>query len=334
MKNTCGIILCGASKFGVQMMTHSRLPLIIDIKDGYSILDKQVFQYKCAGMDRVCVIAETYVDELEDYVKKYSDITVEVMKDVSDGGSVGALQYALDTIDGDIVLRNGDVVSDINLTKFITEARDSHRPITVNITRMPSQYGVVKIKGDIIVGFDEKPIIDTKINAGIYYFKKDIDVPKPYSKGRIESTLFPEYAKNRLMSYYEEDVFWRSLKTSVDYSIIRKEYEDKKDKAWGYEKLLVHTDKYMTKELFIRDGFRTSFHQHDAKDETMYIGSGRGYVEFSDSVEYFSQGDKVRIEPRTPHSIVALENTILYEFSTPHLDDTIRIEDYYPRDTE
>ena len=55
------------------------------------------------------------------------------------------------------------------------------------------------------------------------------------------------------------------------------------------------------------------------------------YIEFEDHKEYFSKNDSIRIEPKVVHSIVASENTILHEVSTPYLDDTVRMEDYYNR---
>jgi mannose-6-phosphate isomerase-like protein (cupin superfamily) len=61
----------------------------------------------------------------------------------------------------------------------------------------------------------------------------------------------------------------------------------------------------------------------------MYILNGAGYIEFADNKKYFGKNDTIRIEPKENHSIVATENTILHEISTPHLDDTIRVKDYY-----
>ena len=63
----------------------------------------------------------------------------------------------------------------------------------------------------------------------------------------------------------------------------------------------------------------------------MYILSGSGYIEFEDRKEYFSKNDSIRIEPGVVHAIVATENTILHEVSTPYLDDTIRVNDFYKR---
>ena len=41
--------------------------------------------------------------------------------------------------------------------------------------------------------------------------------------------------------------------------------------------------------------------------------------------------DSIRIKPNVVHSIVATENTTLHEVSTPFLDDTIRVRDFYTR---
>ncbi len=122
-----------------------------------------------------------------------------------------------------------------------------------------------------------------------------------------------------------------SIDTTKDLEEIQKEYANRTDKPWGYEKILINTEKYLTKELFIFEGYSTSFHYHEKKDETMYIISGSGYIEFEERKEYFGRNDTTRIKPNTPHAIVATENTVLQEVSTPHPDDTTRIRDYYER---
>ena len=72
---------------------------------------------------------------------------------------------------------------------------------------------------------------------------------------------------------------------------------------------------------------------YNSKDGKYYIVSGKGYIKFEDTNEYFGKKDTIRIEPGKVHSIVATENTILHEVSTPHLDDTIRVKDYYSSKT-
>ncbi|MHC1605063.1 MAG: sugar phosphate nucleotidyltransferase [Candidatus Methanofastidiosia archaeon] len=335
MEDIAGVVLCGGLKRHLFDTTGDYPPLFAELKSGYSVLDKQIFEFKCAGIEEIYMISNDELSKrLKKYIKKYKDIKISVFEEDTPMGSVGALLKAFELIERDLIVRNADIVTDINMVNFVSVGSKSKFPVTIFITKLPSPYGVVHVNSDYIVGFEEKPILQDYINAGVYYFKRDIVIPEVYKNGKIENTIFPEFAKKRKMGFYEEDVFWRALKTPIDLQIVKKEYENKVDKAWGYEKIIINTDKYLTKELFLREGLKTSFHQHEEKDETMYVKHGRGYIEFEDGVTYFSANDRIRIKPKTPHSIVALENTFLYEISTPHVKDTTRIKDFYPRDTE
>jgi quercetin dioxygenase-like cupin family protein len=42
-------------------------------------------------------------------------------------------------------------------------------------------------------------------------------------------------------------------------------------------------------------------------------------------------GHAWRIEPGTVHSIEAIEDSVVLEVSTPHLDDVVRLQDRYGR---
>ena len=70
---------------------------------------------------------------------------------------------------------------------------------------------------------------------------------------------------------------------------------------------------------------RTSHHKHPRKDETMHVFSGEVLIKFDNKEVNLKKNDTVRIESDIPHTILALENTVLREYSTPHLDDTVRI---------
>lgn len=330
-----GLILCGDPYPSLGDAAAHGVPSLFSLKEGYRVLDKQIFEFKYAGISSVTIVASSAAyPYLREAAEAYEGLEVTVLEEPRTAGSVGALLFAREQTEGDLLVRNADIVSDINMRRFVAHAQGSFYGFVMYITRLPSPYGIVHLQGDHIVGFEEKPLLDAYINAGIYYVKRDTELPQTYQEGKLEYTLFPELARSRLMGSYQEDVFWRSLKTWRDLDAVRKEYECKTDKAWGYEKLLVKTDQYMTKELFLREGFHTSYHQHEQKDETMFVTAGRGYIKFDGRVEHFTKNDKIHISPKVPHSIVALENTLLYEFSTPHPRDTTRLEDYYPRDTE
>jgi mannose-6-phosphate isomerase-like protein (cupin superfamily) len=109
------------------------------------------------------------------------------------------------------------------------------------------------------------------------------------------------------------------------------------EKPWGYELIWALTEKYAGKLLFVNAGHQLSLQFHQQKDESWYVLEGRAELEFAGagekatSSEIVTPGAAFRITPGTVHRIRALEDTLVLEVSTPHLDDVVRLEDVYGR---
>jgi mannose-6-phosphate isomerase len=108
------------------------------------------------------------------------------------------------------------------------------------------------------------------------------------------------------------------------------------EKPWGYELIYATTDRYCGKIIFIRAGEELSLQFHRAKDETIYVHSGRVEFEIGDpgapvDVEVIAPGRAFHLGPGTVHRLRALEDSVLLEVSTPELDDVVRLEDRYGR---
>jgi len=103
------------------------------------------------------------------------------------------------------------------------------------------------------------------------------------------------------------------------------------EKPWGFETLIECNDKYAVKLLHVNKGCRLSLQYHNKKHETMYILRGYASIEINNSSEVFGPGEDVVILPKKTHRVTALKNTVIFEVSTPELDDIIRLEDDYGR---
>lgn len=109
------------------------------------------------------------------------------------------------------------------------------------------------------------------------------------------------------------------------------------EKPWGYELIWALTEEYAGKLLFVKAGHQLSLQFHKQKDESWYVLEGRAELEFAGagekttSTEVATPGAAFRIRPGTVHRIRALEDTLVLEVSTPHLDDVVRLEDVYGR---
>ena len=331
---TIGMILCGGFGKRLRPVTEKIPKPLVEIKEDYAILDKQLFEFKNAGINEVYLLAGFLHEKIKErYGDEYKGVKINYVIESEPLGTLNAIRLGMEQIpeEKQIVIRNGDIVSDLNIKRMIEMGEKSDYPVTMFVTKMQSPYGIVDLSGDKITSFREKPLLDYYINGGVYFTKGLLEFGD-FKTGDIEKTLFPLLAKeNKLGFYKENNIFWMAIDTNKELETVQKEYENKTDKPWGYEKVLIHTEKYLTKELYIKEGYQTSFHYHEKKDETMYILSGAGYIEFEDKKEYFSKNDSIRIKPNIVHSIVATENTVLHEVSTPYLEDTIRVDDYYIR---
>lgn len=331
---TVGMILCGGFGKRLRPVTEKVPKPLVDIKENYTILDKQLFDFKNAGINEVYLLAGFLHEKIEErYGSEFKGIKINYVIEKEPLGTLNAIRLGMEELEENkqIIIRNGDIVSDLNIKKMIEQGEKSDYDVTMFVTKMVSPYGIVDLSGDKITSFKEKPLLDYYINGGVYFTKGILDFGE-FKTGDIEKTLFPLLAKENKMGYYKENnIFWMAIDTNKELETVQKEYYNKTDKPWGYEKVLIHTEKYLTKELYLKEGFQTSFHYHERKDETMYILSGAGYIEFEDKKEYFGPNDSIRIKPNVVHSIVATENTTLHEVSTPYLNDTIRVNDYYTR---
>ena len=113
-------------------------------------------------------------------------------------------------------------------------------------------------------------------------------------------------------------------------------FPQKTEKPWGFELLFAHTPKYAGKLIFVRKGHRLSLQYHESKDESICIYDGKALVEIEGSdgrmeSTMLQPGQCIRIPPLTRHRLQAIEDTTLFEVSTPELDDVVRVEDDYGR---
>ncbi len=108
------------------------------------------------------------------------------------------------------------------------------------------------------------------------------------------------------------------------------------EKPWGHELWWAHTAYYAGKLLYVEAGHELSLQVHREKDETSYLLSGRMLLTRGPTVdelerEEIGPGYSWRVEPGTIHSVEAIDDSVVVEVSTPHLDDVVRLQDRYRR---
>ena len=111
------------------------------------------------------------------------------------------------------------------------------------------------------------------------------------------------------------------------------------EKPWGYELHWAKTDRYVGKLIHVNAGHALSLQYHNLKDETIYLQSGKLLFEIGEAGgggeldrHEMLPGESVHVTPLTVHRMTAIEDSDIFEVSTPELHDVVRLEDRYGRE--
>ena len=108
------------------------------------------------------------------------------------------------------------------------------------------------------------------------------------------------------------------------------------EKPWGYELHWAKTDRYVGKLIHVNAGHALSLQYHNLKDETIYLHSGKLLFEIQEGPTRVTRemlpGERVHITPKTIHRMTAVEDSDIFEVSTPEIYDVVRLEDRYGRE--
>ncbi len=106
------------------------------------------------------------------------------------------------------------------------------------------------------------------------------------------------------------------------------------DKPWGREIWWAVSEGYAGKRIEVRAGMALSLQYHAHKHETILFHEGRVRLLLDDQEREVGPGHVAVIPPGSTHRMTAVTDAVLFEVSTPELDDVVRLEDRYGRATE
>lgn len=97
-------------------------------------------------------------------------VKIDYIREQSPLGTAGAMGLMNPKPDEPFVVTNGDVISDIRYGELLDfhNRYKASATMAVRIHEWQHPFGVVQIEGVEIVGFEEKPVARSHINAGVY----------------------------------------------------------------------------------------------------------------------------------------------------------------------
>jgi len=232
-----GAILSGG--YGKRLYPYTRdIPkTMLELKPGLTILDLQLLDFKRSGIDEVYMLVGYKKEVIEQrFGNSWNGVKIKYLEEEKPMGTLWAIRNLYDHDKSDYIIRNGDTICDADLRKLSERTIKNNKMIGIVATKMVSPYGILGIKGNTIVEFREKPVLQYYINGGIYYFSKQVGeiLNEDFQEKEIEKTVFPELAKKGKIYAYKHNGIWKSVDSIKDYEEAMKMFERRKDYDFGY----------------------------------------------------------------------------------------------------
>ena len=223
------VILCGG--YGTRLSQETRIKPKPMVKIGnIPILQHIMNIYSKYGFDNF-ILALGYKGH---FIKKYFKNKNHNLKLVDTGTNTltGGRLLRLKKFfkEGEnFMLTYGDGLSNQNLKKLLKFHLKHKKIATMTVVRTPVRFGEVKLKGNLVSSFKEKPQSSTAwINGGFFVFNYKIFDFIKNDKIMLEREPMEKLQKIKKLYGYKHTGFWQCMDTLRDKNYLNKLYKNNK----------------------------------------------------------------------------------------------------------
>ena len=204
---------------------------------GKPMLEHIIERAKAEGFQRFVLAIHYLGHMIEEYFGDGSrwQIKIDYLLEESPLGTAGAIGLLKPRPDGPFLVSNGDVLTDIRYGELL----DFHcrhgatATMAVRLHEWQHPFGVVHTKGVDIVGFEEKPVARSHINAGIYVLEPAALDALGADEVCDMPTLFSRFqARGERTIVYPMHEPWLDVGAADDYSAAQANMQDRKNREF------------------------------------------------------------------------------------------------------
>ena len=215
-------------------------------------LTYQIKILRRAGIKNITLSLSYQPDKIEHIVGDGSDFGVNLHYVVEPNplGTAGAYKFAAESSGETTIVLNGDILTDLDVSKAIKFHREKKADATLVLTPVesPSRFGLVETDAEKkVLRFREKPteeevekLKDKNINAGIYILESNVADLIPEEKNySFEYDLFPDLINHQkaFYAFVSNENYWRDIGTPKSYLEAHQDFFAGKINGFEVEKI-------------------------------------------------------------------------------------------------
>lgn len=171
------VIMAGGKGTRMLPQTLDRPKPMLEIA-GKPMLEHIIVRARRQGFANFVISINYLGHVIEDYFKNGErfGVNIQYIKEREPLGTAGALSLLKEFIDEPVVVTNGDVITDVNYEAILNFHMEHKATMTMAVRdySMQNPFGVVLLDGLHIIKYEEKPIVHSHINAGVYVLSEAI----------------------------------------------------------------------------------------------------------------------------------------------------------------
>ena len=218
-------MLIMAGGFGKRLMplTKACPKPLLKIKN-IAIIDLIILNAKRSGINKILVSLHYLGNLIKEHLGDGKRLGVEItyIDEPHPLGTGGVLRLIKNFTSHPFIVCNGDVLVDLDFSQIINyhNFHSAHATMAVKANEIKNPFGVVKMSGANIVGFEEKPTYVDFVNAGVYVLTPEIWKYLPPTEKFDMPDLFESLRKNqRKIIAYPLHEKWADIGRHEDYKI-------------------------------------------------------------------------------------------------------------------
>jgi len=171
------VIMAGGK--GTRLLPHTQnTPKPMVLVAGKPMLEHIIERGKLEGFNHFVLAIHHMGHIIEDHFGNGERLGVKIdyLREESPLGTAGALGLLHPRPDEPFVVTNGDVISDVRYGELLDfhNRYQASATMAVRTHEWQHPFGVVQMQGVEIVGFEEKPVARSHINAGVYVLSPEV----------------------------------------------------------------------------------------------------------------------------------------------------------------
>jgi NDP-sugar pyrophosphorylase family protein len=168
---TCAVIMAGGEGARMRPFTYAIPKPLLPI-GRKPIAQLIIERLHACGITDIIMSLNYGSDLIRAYFQDGSQfgVKVEYFVEPERLGTAGSLAYPERLREGDFLVTNGDILTDLNYREFLEGHKRDGAAMTVatRSDQLPVPYGVITLEGERVLGVEEKPVFNYHFNAGIY----------------------------------------------------------------------------------------------------------------------------------------------------------------------